>query len=628
MDSFLDVLFEQSEVGITVVDRDLRYVRANDAFAVLQGRNPNEIVGKTIAEALPDTADQIVPGTLCVLETGKPIAHEELIAGTAGGPDARWLRAIRYPVLSRAGSVVGVTSLLIDISDLKRVKPELDNAQRLRDAAERAARPAQVDMLARYQTIFEGASIGILRVDPRGHMIEANPAMERMLGYTAAELAEMNFAQYTHPDDLPHNLVLFTELIEGKRDSFQLEKRCFRKDGELIWTQVTAALQRDIDGNPAFAISMFENITERKTAQDTMLEQAKLNEHKALHDALTGLANRRKLYLDIEEYLAAERPFVLAIFDLDGFKAYNDTFGHPAGDALLARLGSRLAAALDGRGSAYRMGGDEFCIVSDLTEGSAVVDDARSALCDKGEAFAVRCSSGLALVPSEATSLERALQLADERLYADKRQPTQADHLQVRDALVQLIVEQDAELATHATSVAELAAATATKLGLSIEDVARTRIAAELHDIGKSAIPESILAKPGPLDESEWAFIKRHTLIGERILAAAPALAQIAPIVRSSHERQDGAGYPDGLRACEIPLAARIVAVVDAFDAMTTNRPYKSAVSSAEGLAELHRCAGTQFDPTVVAAFISVIELGTRGARRPVLVPRGVHLSA
>ena len=173
----------------------------------------------------------------------------------------------------------------------------------------------------------------------------------RLLGYTAAELAELSFREYTHPDDIEHNVTLYKELMAGDRDGYQLEKRCFRKNGEMIWVQITASLERDADGAPTFAISMFENITERKLAQETLRKQAELNAHQALHDALTGLANRRKLYLDVEARLAAGSPFVLAIFDLDGFKSYNDTFGHPAGDALLARLGGRVAVAVAGQGN-------------------------------------------------------------------------------------------------------------------------------------------------------------------------------------------------------------------------------------------------------------------------------------
>src|SRR2546421_39461 len=134
-------------------------------------------------------------------------------------------------------------------------------------------------------------------------------------------------------------------------------------------------------------------------------------------------------------------------------------------------------------------------------------------------------------------------------------------------------------------------------------EVVAARQAAELHDVGKLAIPDSILNKPGPLDQEEWAFMRRHTLIGERIVASAVSLREAAPIVRATHERWDGAGYPDGVGGEQIPLAARIIAVCDAFDAMVTTRPYRIGMSPEDALAELRRCAGTQFDPAVVDAF-------------------------
>jgi diguanylate cyclase (GGDEF)-like protein len=231
----------------------------------------------------------------------------------------------------------------------------------------------------------------------------------------------VSFQHYTHPADIENNLTLFRELIAGTRETYQLEKRCFRKTGELLWTQVTASLERDADGKPVCAISMFEDITERKLAQETLRRQAEVSEHHALHDALTGLANRRKLYADVSERLATSTPFVLAIFDLDGFKLYNDTFGHPAGDALLAQLGARLGARLGGDATAYRLGGDEFCVVGGTEGADAMTESARAALCEQGEGFSIGCSYGKAYVPREATTLERALRLADERLYVQKR---------------------------------------------------------------------------------------------------------------------------------------------------------------------------------------------------------------
>jgi PAS domain S-box-containing protein/diguanylate cyclase (GGDEF)-like protein len=591
-EALLDALLAQAGVGVTIVDRDLRIVRANRAFGVFGDRSPDDVVGRSIAEALPLLAAEIVPATLAVLESGVPAIGQELVARDPDDPaKAQYFRTFRCPVVASDGSIVGVASTVIEVTDL------------------RAVQRAEAEASARYRTIFEGASIGIVRVDRAGQVVEVNPALEKMLGYSATELVAMKFQEYTHADDVEENIRLFHEIMDGPRSAYQFEKRCFRKDGEMIWVRIASAAERDASGARNYAITMLEDITERKLAEQRHREQAELNEHQATHDALTGLANRRKLYADVDRALndAGGQSFALGLFDLDGFKAYNDAFGHPAGDALLARLGRRTADAVGQGATAYRMGGDEFCVFTWADDPERVLEDARLALCDQGDGFAIRCSRGAALLPSEATTLERALQLADERLYADKRTTRVSESRQVRDALVQLIAEQRHELEPNTVNVADLAAATATILGLSREDVACTRIAAELHDIGKTALPEAILSKAGPLDDEEWAFVRRHTLIGERIVRAAPALARIAPIVRASHERPDGKGYPDGLTQDRIPIGARIVAVVDAFDAMVSARPYRAAMTVADAVAELRRCAGTQFDAAVIEAFTHLI---------------------
>jgi HD-GYP domain-containing protein (c-di-GMP phosphodiesterase class II) len=187
--------------------------------------------------------------------------------------------------------------------------------------------------------------------------------------------------------------------------------------------------------------------------------------------------------------------------------------------------------------------------------------------------------------------------------------------------------ERTPELSSHTRDVAELAIAVGRHLGLDAFELALTARAAELHDIGKVAIPDAILDKPSALTDSERAFIRRHSVIGERILASAPDLLPVSRIVRSSHERYDGAGYPDGLTGEEIPIPARIIFVCDAFCAMTMPRPYSAAVTPREALTELRRCAGTQFDPRVVRAFGEVLAQGgpdlacedDARARRPVL---------
>lgn len=327
-------------------------------------------------------------------------------------------------------------------------------------------------------------------------------------------------------------------------------------------------------------------------------------------DALTKLGNRRALIDDLAGELVeegAEQELAVVLFDLDGFKQYNDTFGHPAGDSLLSRLGEHLLGAVAGSGTAYRMGGDEFCVLARLAfeDIDPLVKRAADALTETGEGFQIDCSFGVALLPGEASSAEEALQLADQRMYADKAGRSSAGR-QSADVLLEVINERSLDLRDHIKHVAIQASSTAQKLGVPEHQVAQIGVAAELHDIGKAAIPDTILDKPASLDEGELHFIRSHTVIGERIMLAAPSLAPLAGMVRSSHERFDGSGYPDGLRGAQIPRGAAIIAVCDSFDAMVAGRPYSDAIPVEDALEELRRCSGSQFDPEVVDAFLAV----------------------
>jgi diguanylate cyclase (GGDEF)-like protein/putative nucleotidyltransferase with HDIG domain len=332
----------------------------------------------------------------------------------------------------------------------------------------------------------------------------------------------------------------------------------------------------------------------------------------SLTDGLTGLQNRRALIRDLDDVFARAdgTTRTLALFDLNGFKGYNDTFGHAAGDDLLRRVGTRLADTVGSGGVAYRLGGDEFCVMFDgvVETGGPAMATAIDALRADGEHFTVTTSAGSVVMPREAATPGEALALADQRMYADKGAQRGSAHSAAREVLIQLLSEREPDLLRHMHDVATLAREVARHLGVDAETIETTVRAAELHDIGKVAIPDSILHKPGALDDDERRFMQKHTLIGERIVSAAEAMRPVGRVVRSSHERWDGAGYPDGLGGQEIPLAARIVFVCDAFDAMTSVRDYRAPLTRAQAAEELRRGAGTQFDPDVVAAMLDVLE--------------------
>ncbi len=472
-----------------------------------------------------------------------------------------------------------------------------------------AAHPAQTaEQLARAKQVYLGSVARLARFGENGEPAQIGAASERYFAF------------------IDHLSALVARRATTKA---ALQLGASERSGGILFTLSAefdeADLAYGVDASrsrtaasTATALATLLLLVAFSIAFHHLLRARRRSHEDATTDALTGLGNRRKLFADMERpVVALDRGTTMAaIFDLDGFKAYNDTFGHPAGDALLARLGRKLAVAVAGSGLAYRIGGDEFVVTTTSGAGERLLTAARTALSEEGPGFSIGCSIGSTEVLA-GHSFDDALHVADQQLYANKRSTRGAPATDAKDALLQVLAEQNADLVTHLGHVSDMAARTATSLGLSPSQVGLTRLAAELHDIGKSAMPASILEKPGPLDAVERAFMERHSEIGERIVAAAPTLEATAPIVRAAHERPDGLGYPDGLRLEEIPLSSRIIAVVDAFDAMTSDRPYRKAMPQGEAIDELRRHAGTQFDPAVIEAFAATMPSRAIGTAPP-----------
>jgi len=357
----------------------------------------------------------------------------------------------------------------------------------------------------------------------------------------------------------------------------------------------------------------------------------------ALTDPLTGLGNHRHFHERLERELehAQEKalPLTLCLVDVDDFKRINDRFGHPAGDRVLSRLASRLRQT----GEAFRLGGDEFALLlpgydegSALTAAASVVE--RIAALELEQIGSVTVSVGVATSPAHAGDRDDLIRLADSALYWAKEYgknrvrsyrpdvielaelkrlasgPDRAARFRAAASLARAVDARDVYTGSHSQRVAELAARMARRLGLPDEEVELTRLAASLHDLGKLAIPEEILRKPGPLTEPERMVLERHPQIGFRMLESL-GVDPVAEWVLHHHERWDGSGYPDGLPGDRIPLGARIIFVADAYDAMTSERVYRRRVLPEQAIAELRRCAGSQFDPNAVDALAD--ELGS-----------------
>jgi diguanylate cyclase (GGDEF)-like protein/putative nucleotidyltransferase with HDIG domain len=334
----------------------------------------------------------------------------------------------------------------------------------------------------------------------------------------------------------------------------------------------------------------------------------------AVSDPLTEALNRRGfeelLGRELAEAARGETSLTLAVLDLDDFKAVNDRGGHGAGDALLRETVKRLSRSLRPMDAVGRLGGDEFAVLfprAGSADAQLAVERLRDALAEIAPA-----SIGYSCFPGDGASLGELSKRADLRLYADKarrhrRREGETLELSWAAALADAVDRRMSGTHRHSTQVAEYAAAIARGLGWEEPQLGLLRLAATLHDVGKVAIPDSILNKPGELEPREYEQIKRHTLIGADMLARIAGLDEIISWVLHSHEHFDGSGYPDGLVGEEIPQASRILLTADAFDAMTSDRPYRRALSVEAALAELQRNAGTQFDADCVAMLLAAL---------------------
>ena len=393
----------------------------------------------------------------------------------------------------------------------------------------------------------------------------------------------------------------------------------------ILW-QRSPLLSASLVG-PLLAIALYQRSTFRE------LRAMRL----ALTDPLTGLGNHRhfhdRLARELADSEAQGYPLSLCLVDIDDFKRINDRYGHPGGDKVLAQLATNLRQG----GEAFRLGGDEFAILlpGRDEEGARIAAEAivdRIADTDVPPAGPVTVSAGIATVPLDEVDRDELVRRADSALYWAKEYgknqtrvyrpdvveiaelkrlaagPDRAARFRAAASLAKAVDARDAYTGSHSERVSDLAARIATRLGVDREQVELTRLAASLHDLGKLAIPEEILRKPGPLSETERLVLERHPQIGYRMLESL-GVDPVADWVLHHHERWDGTGYPDALEGEDIPLGARIIFVADAYDAMTSERVYRGRLTDDEAIAELARCSGSQFDPEVVATLADELRL-------------------
>ncbi len=370
---------------------------------------------------------------------------------------------------------------------------------------------------------------------------------------------------------------------------------------------------------PDYFITIFKDISDIRRAQKVLIDhcreqrkvKAALN-YQLFHDQLTGLYNRAYMEEEMKRLDAKKQlPVSIIMLDLNGLKLVNDTCGHSAGDEMLRCAAEILKNACREEDAIFRWGGDEFVVIltqAKAGEVEAICKRIKDKCCKRFvENVPVSMALGTATRDSSNKNMADVLKKAEDEMYKEKLLESRSARSSVLSALINTLQAKSYETEAHTRNMQEMALKIGRQIKLSDSELSRLELLITLHDIGKINIPEEILTKDKPLTQEEWKVIRKHPETGYRIARLTEQFAPVAEEILAHHERWDGTGYPRGLKGTEIPLLARITALVDAFEVMTNGRPYKKALTQKEVVAEIKRCAGTQFDPQLVEAFFSVL---------------------
>ncbi len=446
---------------------------------------------------------------------------------------------------------------------------------------------------------------GVIAVDRDSAIEFMNPVAQQLTGWTIEEAKGKCFEEvfnliheYSRVKiKSPVTVVFETEKVVELSNHTLLVSR----DGKERAIEDTAAPIRDKAGNVAGCVLVFRDFSEKKEKQRRI-------EYLSYHDQLTGLYNRRFFEEELRRLdTAVNLPISLIYADVNGLKTINDAFGHNSGDELI-RQAAQVLTSMCGEGSIIsRTGGDEFIILLTNTDGAAaetLVEKIRSEI-EKQSIMGVdvSLSFGWDTKDNEEQSIWEMLKNAEDSMYQKKILSSASKRSAVIDSILSALHLMCPPEEAHSKRVGRLCEAIGKAYGLNTDELRELKIAGELHDIGKISMDKAVLNKAEKLTASEWAQIKDHPETGYRILSTSREYYSIAEFVLAHHERWDGAGYPKGLKGEEISWKARIIAVADAYDAMTTTRPYRKPLSRAEAIAEIRKNAGKQFDPEIAKMF-------------------------
>lgn len=582
--SDLETLFQAVPDSVVLLDVSpdgvCRYRRINPMTERMVSMPTSDIIGRTVLEVRGPSARPLLDALERCISTREPTEYHLSRQGI-------YWHTVLHPIVVD-GRVTQIVKSSRNVTALHQ-----------RDQALRASEE-------RFRRLAENAHDLIYRVCPTddgGLRTEyMNPAIQTMAGYSPQEFYDDPFlpGRIIHPDDRE---ALAQALGDTGPEAVVLRWR--HRDGHWVYIEHKHLMVLDGEGQAAAVEGIGRDITERLRLEENV-------RHLSYYDKLTGLMNRARFEESLESHEnCGTVPLSIILGDLNGLKVINDAFGHPEGDRLLVRASSLLRGSLPPGSLLCRWGGDEFAILLPGTDelGSFRVSAAIRQTFAAAPEDPVRPSIALGVATRLDTSKTTIdlLAEAEDRMYRNKLVETRSAHSAVIASLERTLAERTHETEEHARRMERLCRSIGAELGLPDSDMADLSLLAILHDVGKVAIPDNILNHPGSLDAQQWEVMRRHPEIGYRITSSCPDLAHIAPAVLSHHERWDGRGYPQGLAGNEIPRIARILAVADAYDVMVHGRPYRAPVEPREAMAELRRCAGTQFDPVLVNVLHTVV---------------------
>jgi diguanylate cyclase (GGDEF)-like protein/PAS domain S-box-containing protein len=464
---------------------------------------------------------------------------------------------------------------------------------------------AVIESKRNLRRITDNMSDLVSELDCHGNVVFASPSHYKVLGYTDQRMMTITLADLVHCEDLPQVTDALKKSLQTGRTGIT-HHRCRHRDGHYVWTE-TVGNPIWQDGKVSGIILSSRDITDRKQLEQEL-------RYISTHDALTSVYNRT--YFE-EELIRLENgrfnPVGMIMFDLDGLKLVNDTMGHEAGDRLLKNFAQILQSCFRSSDVVSRVGGDEFAVLLPETGSHALdkatvrIDKAIKEYNQTNPYLPLSVSVGKAIRMDNRSSLREIYKEADNRMYRNKLQRSGSAHSAVVNTLLKALQTRDNLTEGHGERMRMLVALLGKELKLSETIMTNLQLLARFHNIGKVGIPDRILFKKGRLTEEEFREMKRHSEIGQRIALASPELSSLADLILKHHEYWDGSGYPFGLKGEQIPLECRIIALVDAYDTMTHDRPYSRAISSQEALQEIARCSGTQFDPSITTLFLKLL---------------------